>query len=249
MVFLKLVFISFFFKFWFVLFPMNAVYYKYLIVSAVGCFFYGTFGSIRQTTIKRILAYTSMNQTAFFFLGLLAGNIQGFFSSLFHILVYLLTLFLFFLLFFISKYYNNNTEFIFNSDFTGLGKKLPILSLGFTVVFLSLAGIPPMLGFFTKFFITVALVNSNHYFLTLFSLLMSVVVSFVYLRFIKIIWFDFTDKKFIPISGDINIYFLSFLCFFLCCVLCFFLLMPTTYLQFIYENIFTSLFHLHQIGK
>lgn len=186
MVFVKFVFLSFFFRFWFVVLPLSKIFYKYLVVSAIGSFFYGTIGAVRQNVIKRVLAYTSMGQTAFFLLGLLTCSVQGFFASVFHMLVYLLTLLLFFTIFFINKNYNNS-EILFNTDLTGLGKKAPLLAFGYTIVFLSLAGVPPLLGFFSKFLILISLVNSKHYFLALFSLLASVIISFIYFRFIKII--------------------------------------------------------------
>jgi NADH:ubiquinone oxidoreductase subunit 2 (subunit N) len=81
-------------------------------------------------------------------------------------------------------------ELIYNIDFIGLGKLSPKLGILYTIVFLSMAGLPPMVGFFTKYFIFVSLVKEGFYFLTLYAIVLSVITSFVYIRLVKLIWFE-----------------------------------------------------------
>ena len=75
-------------------------------------------------------------------------------------------------------------------DLSGLSKKHPILSLCFLIVLFSLAGIPPLAGFFAKFYIFLAVIEQSMYFLAVIGLLSTVVAAYYYLRIIKIIYFD-----------------------------------------------------------
>lgn len=186
----KLVFLCFFLRFLCFFYITYTIWYELFLISTLGCFLYGSFGAIRQVTIKRILAYTSITQTGFFFSGILTGNWQGFVSGGFHMFMYIFTLSLFFLLLF--SFYNiySRPEPIFSVDLIGFGRNYPWFSMGFSVVFLSMAGLPPMLGFFTKFMVFLALFNTKHFSLLLLAIIVSVVTAFIYLRFLKIIWFE-----------------------------------------------------------
>ena len=90
-----------------------------------------------------------------------------------------------------------NDEYYENiDDLSGLSKNHPLLSLSLLVVLFSLAGIPPLAGFFAKFYIFVAVINEKMYFLAIVGLLATVIAAFYYLRIIKIIYFDPEKEKF-----------------------------------------------------
>ena len=81
-------------------------------------------------------------------------------------------------------------------DLSGLSKNHPMLALSFLIIFFSLAGIPPLAGFFAKFYIFMAVIEAEMYVLAIIGLLTTVVSSFYYLRIIKIIYFDKPSKPF-----------------------------------------------------
>ena len=167
-------------------FPVFNLWYKLFLVLTIISLLYGAIGAIKQVTIKRVLAYTSISQTGFFFLGLISCSIEGFSASFFHVSIYILSLLLFFILFFL--FYNfSNKELIFITDFSLMGKNNPVFALAFTIVFLSISGLPPFLGFYTKYFLFSSLINSGFYVLLFFSIFSSILTSFVYIRFIKLI--------------------------------------------------------------
>jgi len=82
------------------------------------------------------------------------------------------------------------------NDLSGLSKNHPILALGFLIILFSLAGIPPLAGFFAKFYIFMAVIQSKMYVLAIIGLVTTVVSAFYYLRIIKIIYFDRPKKPF-----------------------------------------------------
>ena len=89
-----------------------------------------------------------------------------------------------------NKYYENI------EDLSGLSKNHPILSLAFLITLFSLAGIPPLAGFFAKFYIFMAVIEQSMFFLAIIGLLSSVIAAFYYLRIIKIIYFDEPEEKY-----------------------------------------------------
>ena len=94
------------------------------------------------------------------------------------------------LLYFHKKYFENI------EDLSGLSKNHPILSFSFLIVLFSLAGIPPLAGFFAKFYIFSAVIEQSMYFLAITGLLSTVIAAFYYLRLIKIIYFDSEKEKY-----------------------------------------------------
>ena len=82
------------------------------------------------------------------------------------------------------------------NDLSGLSKNHPILALGFLIILFSLAGIPPLAGFFAKFYVFMAVIESKMYVLAIIGLVTTVVSAFYYLRIIKIIYFDRPKKPF-----------------------------------------------------
>ena len=147
-----------------------------------------------------MLAYTSIGQLGFSLLGLSSGTLQGFSSSLFHMFSYTLSLTLFFIVYFIL--FSLSSNLIYISDFVGLGRSKFTLSLILTIAFLSMAGLPPFIGFFTKYYIFIALMDQGYYILTLYGIIISVITSFIYLRLIKLIWFDEFYVKSVSMSKN-----------------------------------------------
>tara|TARA_Y100000590_G_scaffold313226_1_gene354071 strand:+ start:43 stop:474 length:432 start_codon:yes stop_codon:yes gene_type:complete len=94
-----------------------------------------------------------------------------------------------------------NDQFFDNlEDLSGLSKNHPMISLSLLILLFSLAGIPPMAGFFAKFYIFISVIEQSMYFLAIVGLISTVISAFYYLRIIKIIYFDPPKEKYDPIS-------------------------------------------------
>jgi NADH-quinone oxidoreductase subunit N len=113
------------------------------------------------------------------------GSTAGIGASIFHLYTYIIALVLFFMLYFYVTELGIRLKY--TSDFKGLGRQLPGISLVFTLIFLSMAGLPPFIGFFTKYYIFLALMHKGYFFFTLYAIQIGVVTSFVYLHLIKIL--------------------------------------------------------------
>ena len=126
--------------------------------------------------------------------GLAAGTNQGIQGSISYIAIYLVMNLAFFSCMFMLRRYNEYYESI--EDLSGLSKNHPLLSFSLLIILFSLAGIPPLAGFFAKFYVFMAVIEQKMYFLAIVGLLSTVIAAFYYLRIIKIIYFDKEKEKF-----------------------------------------------------
>ena len=155
---------------------------------------FGAVAAIGQKNLKRLIAYSSISHMGYALAGLSTGTTEGVQSSITYITIYLVMNLAFFSCLFMLK---RNDEYYENiEDLSGLSKNHPLLSLSLLVVLFSLAGIPPLAGFFAKFYIFVSVINEKMYFLAIVGLLATVIAAFYYLRIIKIIYFDPEKEKF-----------------------------------------------------
>ena len=149
---------------------------------------FGAVAAIGQKNLKRLIAYSSISHMGYALAGLATVSNQGIQSSITYMSIYLVMNLAFFSCLFMlkrnDKYYENI------EDLSGLSKKHPILSFSLLIVLFSLAGIPPLAGFFAKFYVFLAVIEQSMYFLAIVGLLATVVAAFYYLRIIKIIYFD-----------------------------------------------------------
>jgi NADH-quinone oxidoreductase subunit N len=170
-----------------------------LIVMAVGSLVVGNAAAIAQTNLKRMLAYSSIAQMGFILLGLSAGVVSGntlsagnaYSSAMFYVVTYVLTTVgTFGMIMFLSRQGFESEEI---DDLAGLGKRSPWAAGVMTVFMFSLAGIPPMVGFYAKLAILQALVSTNvmaYLWLAVIAVLLSLVGAFYYLRVVKVMFFD-----------------------------------------------------------
>ena len=165
-----------------------------IVFLSIASMVFGAVAAIGQKNLKRLIAYSSISHMGYALAGLSTGTIQGAQSSILYITIYLVMNLAFFSCLFMlkrnDKYYENV------DDLSGLSKNHPLLSLSLLVVLFSLAGIPPLAGFFAKFYIFVAVINEKMFFLAIVGLLATVIAAFYYLRIIKIIYFDPEKEKF-----------------------------------------------------
>ena len=165
-----------------------------IIFLSIASMLFGAIAAIGQTNIKRLIAYSSIGHIGYTLAGLATGSNEGIQSSIIYISIYVvMNLALFSCLLMLKR---NNQYFEDIEDLSGLSKNHPLLSLSLLVILFSLAGIPPLAGFFAKFYIFKAVIEQSMYFLAIVGLLSTVVAAFYYLRIIKIIYFDKEKQKY-----------------------------------------------------
>ena len=165
-----------------------------LIFLSIASMLFGAIAAIGQKNLKRLVAYSSIGHVGYALAGLATGSNEGIQSSVIYITIYILmNLGLFCCLLMMKR----NNEYYENiDDLSGLSKNHPLLSLSLLIILFSLAGIPPLAGFFAKFYIFKSVLEQSMYFLAIVGLLSTVVAAFYYLRIIKIIYFDKEKEKF-----------------------------------------------------
>ena len=185
----KIAALSVFIKFLYTPFAnMNDQWQTIIVFISIASMIFGAVAAIGQKNLKRLIAYSSISHMGYALAGLATVSNQGIQSSITYISIYLVMNLAFFSCLFMLKRNDNYYENI--EDLSGLSKKHPILSFSFLIVLFSLAGIPPLAGFFAKFYIFLAVIEQSMYFLAIVGLLATVVAAFYYLRIIKIIYFD-----------------------------------------------------------
>ena len=170
-----------------------------LIFISIASMILGAVAAIGQTNIKRLMAYSSISHMGYALAGVTTGTNEGISSSILYIFLYVVMNIGSFVCIILMK---RKTVYLENiRDLSGLSKNHPVVAFSFTVILFSLAGIPPLAGFFAKFYIFMAVIKSNLFALAIIGLITSVVSAFYYLRIIKIIYFDPEQEKFDPITS------------------------------------------------
>ena len=165
-----------------------------LIFLSIASMIFGAIAAIGQTNLKRLIAYSSIGHVGYTLAGIATGSNDGIQNSVIYITIYILmNLGLFSCLLMMKR---NNKYFENIEDLSGLSKNHPLLALSLLLILFSLAGIPPLAGFFAKFYIFKSVVEQSMYFLAIVGLLSTVVAAFYYLRIIKIMYFDKEKEKY-----------------------------------------------------
>ena len=165
-----------------------------IIFLSIASMLFGAIAAIGQTNLKRLIAYSSISHIGYALAGLATGSNEGIQSSVIYITIYIIMNLGFFSCLLMMKRNNQYHESI--NDLSGLSKNHPLLSLSMLVILFSLAGIPPLAGFFAKFYIFKSVLEQSMYFLAIVGLLSTVIAAFYYLRIIKIMYFDKEKEKY-----------------------------------------------------
>ena len=172
-----------------------------IIFVSIASMSLGSFVAIRQTNIKRLLAYSSISHMGFALIGLISPLSQlGVQALLIYMLIYIVTnLGVFACIISLEK---NEGETISNTDdLSGLSKKYPFISFSMAMLMFSFAGIPPLAGFFGKYLIFRSAIENGLIEIAVFGLIISVVAAFYYIRIIKIMYFDESNIKITMLSS------------------------------------------------
>ena len=201
-----------------------------LIIVSILSMLLGAFSAIGQSNIKRLLAYSSISHMGFALMGIANGSIIGIRSLCLYMIIYMIMSLAIFTIIIALRNNNKHVEEI--NQLSGLSKTNPIISIFLSILLFSLAGIPPLAGFFAKFYVLFAAIDAELYFLAIFGVLS----AFYYLRIIKIMYFDEPVLTFDPVNRT-----LKFFIFGLSLVTLFFFLKPGLFIT-ISETAATSLF-------
>jgi len=165
-----------------------------IVFISIASMVLGAVAAIGQKNLKRLVAYSSISHMGYALAGLSTGTNQGIQSSITYISIYLVMNLAFFSCLFMLRRNDKYYEKI--EDLSGLSKNHPVLSFSLLIILFSLAGIPPLAGFFAKFYIFMAVIEQSMYYLAIVGLLSTVIAAFYYLRIIKIIYFDPEKEKY-----------------------------------------------------
>jgi|TARA_B110000211_G_scaffold222048_1_gene270317 NADH-quinone oxidoreductase subunit N len=202
-----------------------------IIFISIASMILGAVAAIGQKNIKRLLAYSSIGHVGYALAGVATGVVSGYESSIVYISIYVIMNIGAFSCLYLLKKNNEYKENI--SDLSGISKKHPILAISFLIILFSLAGIPPLGGFFAKFYVFTAVIEQKMYALAIIGLLTTVISAFYYLKIIKTIYFDDSVITFDATKNKIA----QFSIFISCSILITFFLYPS-----ILNNLVDSLF-------
>src|ERR1700709_659006 len=161
---------------------------KIVVFVAIASMVLGSFAAIGQTNIKRLMGYSSIGHMGFALVGLAAGTPEGVQGVIVYMAIYLAMTLGTFACILAMRRGDNHVEEI--ADLAGLGRTNPALAFFLAVLLFSLAGIPPLAGFFAKFYVFVAAIKAGLFTLAVVGVLASVVGAYYYLMIIRVIYFD-----------------------------------------------------------
>ena len=186
-----------------------------IVFVAIASMVLGSFAAIGQKNIKRLMAYSSIGHMGFALVGLASGTVEGAQGVLVYIAIYVAMTLGTFAVILSMKRDGQPMEQI--SDFSGLSRTNPMLAFFFAMLLFSLAGIPPLAGFFAKWYVFVAAIKAGLFTLAVVGVLSSVVGAFYYLTIIKVMYFDEPTGQIEPmrielrtvlaVAGIFNIFF------------------------------------------
>src|ERR1700744_281440 len=173
-----------------------------VVFVAIASMALGSFAAIGQKNIKRLMAYSSIGHMGFALVGLAAGTAEGAQGVLVYIAIYVAMTLGSFTVILSMKRNGRHVENI--SDFAGLSRTNPLLAFLFAMLLFSLAGVPPLAGFFGKWYVFVAAMKANLFTLAVIGVLTSVVGAFYYLSIVKVMYFDEPLPKLDPMRVELR---------------------------------------------
>jgi NADH-quinone oxidoreductase subunit N len=183
--------------------PVMLDWQQVISFIAIASMALGAFAAIGQQNIKRLMAYSSIGHMGYALVGLAAGTREGVNGVILYMIIYMVMTLGTFAVIIAMRRKDGPVEEI--SSLAGLGARNPLQAFFLTVLMFSLAGIPPLAGFFAKYFVFIAAIQAQLYALAIIGVLTSVVGTYYYLRIIKIMWFDEPVEGFVPMAGELKL--------------------------------------------
>src|SRR6202166_854232 len=163
----------------------------------------GAFAAIGQRNFKRVMAYSSIRRMGFALIGLAAGTQEGVRGVIIYMAIYLAMTLGTFACILAMRYKDGSVEDL--ADLSGLARTHPGMALFLALLLFSLAGVPPLAGFFAKFYVFLAAIKAGLYVLAVIGVLASVVGAYYYLMIVKIMYFDEPKGSFEPMAGELRL--------------------------------------------
>ncbi len=186
--------------------PIFVEWQQVVVFISLASMLLGSFAAIGQRNIKRLMAYSSIGHMGYALVGLAAGSKTGVTGVIIYLTIYLITtLGTFACIMAMRVKEGGNVENV--DDLAGLSTTKPFMAVVLSALMFSLAGIPPLAGFFAKYFVFVAAVEAQLYGLAVIGVLSSVVGAYYYLRVVKVMWFDDAKVEFTRIAGELRLVF------------------------------------------
>ncbi len=168
--------------------PLFAQWQQIIIFVSIASMVLGAFAAIGQSNIKRLMAYSSIGHVGYALIGLAVGNQKGIASVLVYMAIYI---FMNIGVFACILCMRRREHMVVNiSDLSGLSKTSPLMALALAIFLFSMAGLPPLAGFFGKLYVFLAAVDAGLYGLAIIGVLSSVVAAYYYIRIVKVMYFD-----------------------------------------------------------
>jgi NADH-quinone oxidoreductase subunit N len=184
-------------------FPAIAAQWQQIIVFvSIASMALGSFAAIGQRNIKRLMAYSSIGHMGFALVGLAAGTSEGIQGVLVYMAIYVAMTLGVFACIIAMRRQGKPVEDI--SDLAGLARTKPVMAFFFAMLLFSMAGVPPLAGFFAKFYVFLAAVQAELFALAVLGVLASVVGAYYYLLIVKIMYFDEPAGAFDPMGGELG---------------------------------------------
>ena len=186
--------------------PILSDWRQIVVFVAIASMLLGSFAAIGQKNIKRLMAYSSIGHMGYALVGLSAGTETGVSGVVLYMTIYMvMTLGTFACIMAMRREDGTYVETV--EDLAGLSSTKPFMALVLTALMFSMAGIPPLAGFFAKYFVFVAAIEAKLYALAIIGVLSSVVGAYYYLRIVKLMWFDEPKTQFARVSGELRLIF------------------------------------------
>ena len=183
--------------------PIAFDWQQIVVFISIASMLLGAFAAIGQRNIKRLMAYSSIGHMGFALVGLAANSEAGVRGVVLYMLIYLVMTLGTFAFILAMRRREGNVEQI--DDLSGLSSTNPMMAAILTIMMFSLAGIPWLAGFWAKWYVFLAAIDSGLYALAVIGVLASVVGAYYYLRVIKIMWFDEPAGGFQPMAGELRL--------------------------------------------
>ena len=183
--------------------PATADWRQIITFLAIASMGLGAFAAIGQNNIKRLMAYSSIGHMGFALVGLAAGSEEGVSGVVLYMIIYMAMTLGTFACILAMRRTDGMVENI--SDLAGLSRTNPMLALMLTAFMFSLAGIPPLAGFWAKYFVFLAAIQAELYVLSVLGVIASVVGAFYYLRVVKVMWFDEPEQGFVAMASELKL--------------------------------------------
>ncbi|MBN8996938.1 MAG: NADH-quinone oxidoreductase subunit NuoN [Rhizobiales bacterium] len=182
--------------------PITHDWQQVIVFISIASMVLGAFAAIGQQNIKRMMAYSAIGHMGYALVGLAAGTATGVQGTILYMLIYMVMAIGTFVAILAMKRQGVMVEGI--NDLAGLAKTHPLMAFMLAMLLFSLAGIPPLAGFFAKFYVFIAAVQAGLYALAVIGVLASVVGAYYYLRIVKIMYFDDPAPKLDPVAPELG---------------------------------------------